>query len=110
MKPNSAGPGRRRGGAGYECMRMLWHTATYDLQFVGDGAVFAYPGIFGGYPGASGYRFAIKNNDLKAIFDARAPYPTADRNADGKQATDLVKGDVILDKRATDLPAAVPRI
>ena len=106
VKPNSAGPGRRRGGAGYECMRMLWHTATYDLQFVGDGAVFAYPGIFGGYPGASGYRFAIKNNDLKAIFDRRAPYPTADRNADGRQATDLVKGDVILDKRATDLPAA----
>jgi N-methylhydantoinase B/acetone carboxylase alpha subunit len=104
VKPNSAGPGRRRGGSGYECMRMLWHTRLYELQFVGDGAVFSYPGIFGGYPGASGYRFAIKNNDLKSIFERRAPYPTGDRHSDGKEATDLVKGDVILDKRATDLP------
>jgi acetone carboxylase, alpha subunit len=104
VKPNSAGPGRRRGGSGYECMRMLWHTATYELQFVGDGAVFAYPGIFGGYPGASGYRLAIKNTDLESVFERRAPYPTADPSADGKQATDRVRGDVVLDKRATNLP------
>ncbi len=105
VKTNSAGAGRRRGGSGYECMRMLWHTETYELQFVGDGAVFSYPGIFGGYPGSSGYRFALKNNDLEEVFARRAPYPTGDRHSDGKQATDLVRGDVVLDKRATDLPA-----
>ncbi|MGD9742438.1 MAG: hydantoinase B/oxoprolinase family protein [Dongiaceae bacterium] len=105
VKTNSAGAGRRRGGSGYECMRMLWHTETYELQFVGDGAVFSYPGIFGGYPGSSGYRFALKNNDLEDVFARRAPYPTGDRHSDGRQATDLVRGDVVLDKRATDLPA-----
>ncbi|MEX0807338.1 MAG: hydantoinase B/oxoprolinase family protein [Dongiaceae bacterium] len=104
VKMDSGGIGRRRGGAGYECMRMLWNTETYELQFVGDGAVFSQPGIFGGYPPGSGYRLAVKNNDLPTIFQERKPYPTGDKYSDGKGVTDLVKGEVILDKRAVDLP------
>ena len=39
MKPNTAGPGRHRGGSGYECLRLRWKTPFYEMQNIGHGGV-----------------------------------------------------------------------
>jgi len=39
VKPNTAGPGRHRGGSGYETLRLAWKTPFYEMQNIGDGRV-----------------------------------------------------------------------
>jgi N-methylhydantoinase B/acetone carboxylase alpha subunit len=64
IKPCTAGPGKYRGGSGYEALRMCWKTPFYALQNIGGGKVFASAGIFGGYPPAAPYRKNIFRTNL----------------------------------------------
>ncbi|MDX6622986.1 MAG: N-methylhydantoinase [Solirubrobacterales bacterium] len=101
MKPNSAGAGRRRGGSGYDCLRMVWED-EYLLQSVSEGAMFCHAGVFGGYPAAAGYRHTVRDTNLLELFAEQAPYPINDHEP-GESAMSLVKGEQTLDKRATTM-------
>jgi N-methylhydantoinase B/acetone carboxylase alpha subunit len=102
IKPNSAGAGRRRGGSGYECLRMVW-ADDYRLQSVSEGAVFCHAGLFGGYPAAAGYRHTLRDTDLPEVFAERRPYPVADAEPANSEMRSLVQGNETLDKRATTM-------
>ena len=67
VKPNTAGPGRHRGGSGYECLRLAWKTPFYEMQNIGNGRCFIQAGLWGGYPAATGYRHNIRNTNLLAL-------------------------------------------
>ena len=104
MRPNSGGPGKYRGGLGYECVRMLYNT-PYQVMFNGrDGFVFQTSGLFGGYPGASGYRHSIKNNDVKKRIENMEDYPTCDVDAENSQMEANAKGDIVKDQHCYHLP------
>lgn len=102
VKPNSGGLGRRRGGMGFESLRMVWMD-EYMLQNVGEGAVFCQAGLFGGYPGAAGYRHNVRNTNLGELFATRAPYPIADGDPGRSEIQRLVTGDETLDKRGVTM-------
>jgi len=98
VKPSSCGMGRRRGGLGFEAMRMVW-TDSYKLQNIGEGNVFSQSGLFGGYPGASGYRHNVHNTNLREIFDEGGEYPVLDGDPEDSQIERLVTGSAQFDKR-----------
>jgi N-methylhydantoinase B len=102
IKCDSAGLGRRRGGLGFESLRMVW-ADQYLLQNIGDGAVFCQAGLFGGYPAASGYRHNVRQPDLPQRFAERRPYPSRDGNPDTSEVSRLTSGRETLDMRATTL-------
>jgi len=102
VKPSSGGLGRRRGGLGYEAVRMVW-TDEYKLQNIGEGRVFSQAGLFGGYPGAAGYRHNVRNTNLKEIFDNGGAYPVADGDPEASEITSLVKGEATFDKRGVTM-------
>lgn len=104
IKPNSAGPGKFRGGSGFESLRMVWKATDLLLQFIGDGKVLVSSGLFGGYPSAGGYRHAIHNSNMKRLIDEQQPYPTCEGSPDESEITNVVKGAVMRDKKATTLP------
>ncbi len=60
VKPNTAGPGKYRGGSGYESLRMVWKTDDLVLQNAGGGNCHPSPGIFGGPLSAEGYRHNVQ--------------------------------------------------
>jgi len=100
VKPNSGGFGRRRGGSGYDSLRMLWNQPRYKLQNLSEGRVFAQAGVFGGYPAAAGYRHNVHDTNLQQIFEDRQPYPTHDPDPGDSTINRLVEGRVVCDKRA----------
>ena len=78
IKPNTAGPGRHRGGSSFESLHMIWNTPFWELQNLGTGKVFTSPGLFGGYPGSVSYLHNIRNNNLTELAEAGEAYPVAD--------------------------------
>ena len=102
MKPNSAGAGRRRGGSGYDCLRMVW-ADDYLLQSVSEGAMFCHSGVFGGYPAAAGYRHTMRATNLPEVFANRAPYPIDDHEPSDSAMRRLLDGEETLDKRGTTM-------
>lgn len=95
VKPNTAGPGKRRGGSGMETVRMLYRTDAQTLfNGLADGFTFGSAGIFGGYPGNSGYRHSLHGTDMKEIIAARAPYPTFDGDPEHSEVERLVRSEV----------------
>ncbi len=104
MRPNSGGPGKYRGGLGFECVRMVYNT-PYQVLFNGrDGFVFQTSGLFGGYPGASGYRHSIKHTDVKQRIEKLEPYPTCDVDSENSQMEAHAKGEVLKDQHCYHLP------
>jgi len=103
VKPNSGGFGRRRGGSGYDSLRMLWNQPRYKLQNLSEGRVFAQAGVFGGYPAAAGYRHNVHDTNLQQIFEDRRPYPTHDPDPGDSTINRLVEGCASFDKRATTM-------
>lgn len=65
IKTNTAGYGKYRGGSGYESLRMVWNAKDWTMFFMGNGYMNSDWGFMGGYPSASGYRFAAHNTGLK---------------------------------------------
>jgi N-methylhydantoinase B len=78
IKPNTAGPGRHRGGSSFESLHMIWNTPFWELQNLGTGRLFTSQGLFGGYPGSVAYIHNIRDNDLRALAEAGDAYPVAD--------------------------------
>lgn len=103
ITPDSGGFGRRRGGMGFESLRMVWADA-YTLQFIGDGAMFCQAGLFGGYPAAGGYRHGVFDTDLPERFAERRPYPVGGSDPGNHDLETEVEGRRVLDRRATTLP------
>jgi acetone carboxylase, alpha subunit len=104
VKPNTAGPGRHRGGSGYECLRLAWKTPFFEMQNLGNGRVFMQSGLWGGYPAACGYRHNVRNTDFFAVVERGEPYPTHEPDpADSRLERDIA-GDRQFDLETTTLP------
>ena len=105
IKPNTAGPGKYRGGSGYESLRMCWRTPYYELQNINVGKVFAGAGIFGGYPNSAGYRRNLHQTNILELVKNQLPYPVRDGNPADSDILRLVKAQrVKSDKCTTTLP------
>ncbi|MCC7411846.1 MAG: hydantoinase B/oxoprolinase family protein [Gammaproteobacteria bacterium] len=104
VRPNTGGAGKYRGGLGWESVRLVYNT-PYQVMFNGrDGFVFQTSGLFGGYPGASGYRHSVKNTDMKERIAKRLPYPVRDQDPDNSQIEANVRGDVVKDQHCYHHP------
>ena len=83
-----------RGGCGAESLRMVFKTPGQVMFTLGEGHVFSSAGVFGGYPGNSGYRHNVHRlyQPKTATFDLivippclvrRSWRPTMERSAAG---------------------------
>lgn len=97
LKANTSGPGKYRGGCGAESLRMVFKTEAQVLFTAGEGHTFSSGGVFGGYPGNSGYRHNVHQSNMKEIAAAKAPYPTLDGDPENSAISALVKGDEVFD-------------
>lgn len=106
IKPMTPGPGKYRGGAGLESVRMLYRTQEQILfNGLADGHVFGSAGIFGGYPGNAGYRHSLHGTNMKEIISKQFPYPTRDGDPENSEVDALVKAkETVFDKHATAGP------
>jgi N-methylhydantoinase B/oxoprolinase/acetone carboxylase alpha subunit len=105
IKPNSAGPGKFRGGSGFESLRMCEEVSYCEAQFVGEGKVFCSGGMYGGYPNASGYRHLFHDTNVIEVARKEQMYPIREGSPDESELTPLIKkGKEILDKRCITLP------
>lgn len=81
MKPDTAGYGRYRGGSGWESLRMVHGVREAQLYAMrGDGLTFHGSGLFGGYPGATGYRLFAKKTNIQRLIQEQLPYPLGDQD------------------------------
>jgi N-methylhydantoinase B len=104
VKPNTAGPGRHRGGSGYECLRLAWKTPFYEMQNIANGRCFIQAGMWGGYPAATGYRHNIRNTDLLALAAEQKPFPVHEPDPADSALAREIKGDHQFDIETTTLP------
>ena len=106
IKPMTSGAGKRRGGAGLEAVRMLYRTDSQILfNGLADGFTFGSAGIFGGYPGNSGYRHSLHGTDIADIIAAKKPYPTRDGDPEHSDVDNLVQArETVFDNHATAGP------
>ncbi|GGO50378.1 acetone carboxylase, alpha subunit [Roseovarius pacificus] len=75
IKANSGGAGKYRGGCGFESLRMVWNAKDWTMFFMGNGHISSDWGLMGGYPAASGYRFAAHDTGLKEKIANGDPIP-----------------------------------
>jgi N-methylhydantoinase B/oxoprolinase/acetone carboxylase alpha subunit len=106
IKPMTSGPGKYRGGAGLESVRMLYRTKEQILfNGLADGHVFGSAGIFGGYPGNAGYRHSLHGTNMKEVIEKGFPYPTRDGDPENSEVDALVQArENVFDKHATAGP------
>ncbi len=101
IRPNSFGPGKFRGGSGYESVRMVHGTEQQDLYNLGAGHVFNVNGLFGGYPAHTIYRHSVKGTDMKERIESQKPYPVSSGDPENTDFDTLVEGEVVLKDRMT---------
>jgi N-methylhydantoinase B/oxoprolinase/acetone carboxylase alpha subunit/acetone carboxylase gamma subunit len=82
VKASTGGPGRHRGGSGFESLFMTWNTPFFQVQQLMESKMFCAPGIFGGYPAATGYAHSLKGTDLIERAKRGEAYPTGDGSYD----------------------------
>jgi N-methylhydantoinase B/acetone carboxylase alpha subunit len=104
VKPNTAGPGRHRGGSGYECLRLAWKTPFYEMQNIGSGRCFIQAGLWGGYPAAAGYRHNIRNTNLLDLAAEQKPFPLSEPDPADSALAREIEGDHQFDIETTSLP------
>ncbi|MCL8382994.1 MULTISPECIES: hydantoinase B/oxoprolinase family protein [Xanthobacter] len=75
IKASSGGSGKYRGGCGFESLRMVWNAKDWTMFFMGNGHISSDWGLMGGYPAASGYRFAAHQTGLKELIASGADIP-----------------------------------
>ncbi|MDI4664012.1 hydantoinase B/oxoprolinase family protein [Xanthobacter autotrophicus] len=75
IKASSGGSGKYRGGCGFESLRMVWNAKDWTMFFMGNGHISSDWGLMGGYPAASGYRFAAHKTNLKELIASGAEIP-----------------------------------
>jgi N-methylhydantoinase B len=104
VKPCTAGPGRHRGGSGYEAMRLAWKTPFYEMQNIGNGRCFIQAGLWGGYPGATGYRHNVRDTNFFELVERGEPYPTHEPDSEDSELERVVTGRRQFDIETTSLP------
>ena len=104
VKPGTAGPGRHRGGSGYECLRLAWKTPFYEMQNIGHGLVFIQAGLWGGYPPATGYRHNVRDTNFFELVEKGVPYPLREPDPADSEIDRVVEGIAQFDKRTVTLP------
>ena len=107
IRPNTAGMGKHRGGAGWEVLRFVWKTDDQVVYNLGEGHVFHGMGLFGGYPSSTGYRLNVEDNNLRELIEQGRPIPHADRDPEDSELLRLVDGRVVMDNRCVHLPTPV---
>src|SRR5918999_246000 len=75
VKPCTAGPGRHRGGSGYEALRVAWKTPFYEMQNIANGRMFIQAGLWGGDPAATRHPPNGTGSDLLELATKQQPYP-----------------------------------
>ena len=104
VKPNTAGPGRHRGGSGYEALRLAWGTPFYEMQNIGNGRMFIQSGLWGGYPAAPAYRHNVHGADLLELVERREPYPLSEPDPANSDLEIKISGEHRFDLETTTLP------
>jgi len=104
VKPNTAGPGRHRGGSGYECLRLCWKTPFFEMQNIGNGRMFMQSGLWGGYPAAPAYRHNVRDTDFFAVVERGEPYPVHEPDPADSALERVVSGRRQFDLETTTLP------
>jgi N-methylhydantoinase B/acetone carboxylase alpha subunit len=104
IRPNSGGFGKFRGGSAFESVRMVYGTDRQLLYHARDGHVHQCSGIFGGYPGSTGYRHTIKNTDMKERIEKGLPYPVQDVDSENSQISANINADETFDRRLYHYP------
>ena len=104
VRPNTGGLGKRRGGSGYECIRMIYGTSDQLMYNGGNGHVFMTSGLFGGYPCSSGYRHSIKGTDMAERIANMDTYPTRDQDPADSQIVAHTEGTPLRDRRSWHFP------
>lgn len=104
IRPNSGGLGKFRGGSGFESIRMVYGTERQVLYHAREGHVHQCSGLFGGYPGATGYRHTIKNTDMQERFEKLLPYPVDDVDPENSHISANVVADETRDRHLYHRP------
>jgi acetone carboxylase alpha subunit len=102
IKASSGGAGKYRGGCGFESLRMVWNAKDWTMFFMGNGHISSDWGLMGGYPAASGYRFAAHKTGLKTLIEKGEEIPLGgDTDPQNPTWDSLLNGAVIKrDKQA----------
>lgn len=95
VKPDTAGHGKYRGGPGMESLRMVWKTKQQNIYNAGDGYTVTGGGLFGGYPGSSGYRHNMYGTNMQELIKNKLPYPTRDGDPEDSEMEKLVKAEKV---------------
>jgi N-methylhydantoinase B/oxoprolinase/acetone carboxylase alpha subunit len=83
---------------------MIFGTPSQVMYHARDGHVHQCSGIFGGYPGSTGYRHTVKNTDMKERFEKRLPYPVQDVDSENSQISANIKADQTRNRHMYHLP------
>jgi acetone carboxylase alpha subunit len=94
VKPNTGGPGRRAGGAGFESMRTVKDVSRWLLYEMGNGYMTSDGGLFGGYPAASGYILNAQDTDLEERFENHEDYPQHDLDPESGAFESKIDGEI----------------
>lgn len=102
IKASSGGAGKYRGGCGFESLRLVWNAKDWTMFFMGNGHISSDWGLMGGYPAASGYRFAAHETGMKELIANGSPLPLGgDTDPENPVWDSLLKNAVIKrDKQA----------
>lgn len=104
IRPNTGGLGKRRGGSGFESVRLIYGTDSQTIYHGREGHVFPTTGLFGGYPGATGYRHSIKGTDMEKRIAENLPYPIGDYDSENSGMSANVSGTHLRDQRMYHFP------
>ena len=104
VKPSTAGSGRFRGGSGWESLRLCWGTEHFETQNIGNSRITMQSGLWGGYPGATGYRHNVRATNMFELAGGLLPYPVRDGNPEESEIESLVEGDSEFDQRTLTMP------
>ena len=83
---------------------MVYNTPYQELFNAREGHVFMTSGLFGGYPGSTGYRHSIKKTDVKERIEKQLPYPIADQDSENSQMEENCNGEVLKDQHCYHHP------
>ncbi len=104
VKPYTAGFGKRRGATSWENLRIA--SGVRELPNYGvrtDGLTFHGPGLMGGYPYATGYKFWLLGTNVQEIVKERKPYPLGEKDLTNSPVGALLSGTAVRSDRAQTL-------
>ena len=107
VKPNTAGPGRHRGGSGYETLRLCWKTPFFEIANVATGLVRHQAGLWGGYPGATLYRHNVRGSNFLDLVEAERPFPVAEPDPGASAIESEIQGRRDFDRTTITMPEAM---